>query len=191
MWSKRFPAALLPSLLLVLNLFFFLPLAIFQGNQEEFGVSLKSILGEFLLPGLIILLLLIGAGLVLPSNAGRRFTSILFALAVLVWIQGNLLVWKYGVLTGQAIDWKGHAWSGWLDALVWIGFLSLAVAFSKPISKIVVFGSALLLILQSFTGIYTSSEEAGSLEEQGPDFGARFSSPGCVRIFKTGECDPV
>jgi len=155
MWSKRFPAALLPSLLLVLNLFFFLPLAIFQGNQEEFGVSLKSILGEFLLPGLIFLLLLIGAGLVLPSNPGRRFTSIVFALAVLVWLQGNLLVWKYGVLTGQPIDWKGHAWSGWLDALVWIGLLSLAVAFSKPISKIVVFGSALLLILQSFSGVYT------------------------------------
>jgi len=172
MWSKKFPAALLPSLLLVLNLFFFLPLVIFQGNQEEFGVSLKTILGEFLLPGLIILLLLIGAGLVLPSNPGRRFTSILFALAVLVWIQGNLLVWKYGVLTGQGIVWKGHAWSGWVDAALWIGLLSAAVAFSKSISKIVIFGSALFLILQSFTGIYTSLKKPGLWKS-----GAQTSAP--------------
>jgi hypothetical protein len=152
---KRFPEALFPSLLLVLNFFLFLPLTIFQGNMEEFSVSLKSILGQFFLPGLLFLFLLAGAGLILSAKARVRYVSFIFALAALTWFQGNLLVWKYGLLTGQAIDWRGHAWSGWLDALVWIGFLSLAVAFSKRISKIVVFGSALLLILQSFSGVYT------------------------------------
>ncbi len=173
MRTKRLPTALLPALLLVLNLFFFLPLAIFQGNQEEFGVPLKSILGVFLLPGLILLFLLIGTGLVLPSNAGRKFTSIVFVLAVLVWIQGNLLVWKYGVLTGQGIDWKRHVWSGRVDTALWIGLLLAALVFSRTTSKIVIFGSALFLVLQSFSGIYTSLKKPALWKSR-----AQTSAPG-------------
>ncbi len=74
----------MPALLLVLNIFLFLPFVIYQGNLEEFAISLTSILLRFLLPALVLFLILSATGLLLPSKAHQRFVSLLFMTAALV-----------------------------------------------------------------------------------------------------------
>lgn len=153
---KKAFASFMPALWLVLDIFLFLPFVIYQGNLEEFDISLTSILLRFLLPALVLFLILSATGLLLPSKAHRRFVSLLFMTAALVWIQANLLVWKYGALAGQGIDWGKHVWPGWIDTVLWIGLLALASVLAARIYKVAIFGSALLIVLQLLSGVYTS-----------------------------------
>jgi hypothetical protein len=156
---KKIFASFMPVLWLVLNIFLFLPFVIYQGNLEEFDISLRSILTKFFLPALVLFLVLSATGLLLPSKAHQRFVSLLFMAAALVWIQANLLVWKYGALAGQSIDWGKHVWSGGIDSVLWIGLLALAVILAARIYKIAIFGSALLILLQLLSGAYATLQK--------------------------------
>jgi hypothetical protein len=153
--TPRLALSLLPPLFLVLNLFLFLPVAVYQGNVEEFHVALKSILLQLLLPAAVLLVILAVAGFALRPGARMRLAAFIFATAVLVWIQGNLLVWRYGVFSGKDIEWGRYAVSGWVDSLIWIGGIALAVFFWKPVSKIAVFGSVVFISLQIASGAYS------------------------------------
>ncbi|NIO41950.1 MAG: hypothetical protein GTO41_18345, partial [Burkholderiales bacterium] len=57
-----------------------------------------------------------------------RYFAVLAGLAVLVWLQGNILVWDYGVLDGRNIDWISGAWRGVLDIAIWCLVLGVALA---------------------------------------------------------------
>ena len=152
---SRFSLSILPALFFVLNIFLFLPAAVYQGNVEEFSVSLKSILVQLAIPAIVMLAVLACLGLVLRPGGRRRLASVVFVAAVLVWIQGNLLVWRYGVFSGKDIEWDKFALAGWVDSVLWVGGLALALIFWKRISKLAVFGSAVFIALQLISGVYT------------------------------------
>jgi hypothetical protein len=145
----------LPALFFVLNIFLFLPVAVYQGNVEEFSVSLKSILLQFLLPAAILLAVLTATGLLLRSGGRRRLASVVFVAAVLVWIQGNLLVWKYGVFSGKDIEWRKFGLPGTVDSVLWIVGIALAVIFWKKVSRLAAFGSIVFIVLQLVSGVFT------------------------------------
>jgi len=159
--SGKYVLSFFPALFLTLNLFLFLPLAIYQGNLEEFDVALSAIFVQFLIPAALLLVVLTALGLILPLDGRRRFASPLFAVAVLIWIQGNLIVWKYGTLTGQNIEWKKHVLSGWVDSGLWIVVLILAVIFSRAVSKIAVSGSIIFICIQFTSGAYSIIRKPG------------------------------
>jgi hypothetical protein len=159
MMIKRTIFAIPPVLFFVLNLFLFVPFALYQGNIEEFDVAFKSVLIQFIFPAAALFLALIAFSLLFRQKYHQRFISNIFALGLLVWIQSNLLVWKYGLLTGQRIDWKKHIWSGWIDGLLWVVVLVLALILFKPFSKIAAFGSMLLILLQAISLVYTSIQK--------------------------------
>jgi len=134
--------SLAAALLVVVNLFVFGPATIYQGNTEELTLPLTSILKTLAGPALILLLLLGLIGHFLHGKPHALYVSILFALGFLLWIQGNFLVWDYGLLDGRAIDWAKDAWRGWADGAIWAGLLVLSVLFSRKVYRIALWGSA-------------------------------------------------
>jgi len=138
-----------PALLIVLNIFLFVPFNIYNGNASEFAVSLSSILAFYSLPAVGILLILIGIGLLLPNNWNRRYAAIIFVLGLLIWLQANILVWKYGLLDGKAFVWARDQWRGWLDGGLWVFLLGAGIIFYRKVNKIAVLGSIVLICLQA------------------------------------------
>jgi len=146
---KKVITSLSSSLLFVSNIFLFGPFVIFQGNIDEFLIPFRSILSFFFFPALILIILLTVISLVLPEKIHKRYISLLFILGILFWLQGNILVWTYGLLDGQGIDWTEGAWRGWLDGSIWLLLMFIAYIFSKQIYKITALASIVILFLQS------------------------------------------
>lgn len=142
-------AVLPPTVLIVLNIFLFGPFNIYKGNISEFAVSLTSILVFYLLPALVLLFILNGIGMFLPKNLHRCYVVVIFVLGVLIWLQGNILVWKYGLVNGQAIDWNNDLWRGWVDSALWLLLLGFGFFFYKKIYRIVILGGIVLIFLQT------------------------------------------
>jgi len=153
---KKALTSLGPSLFFVFNIFAFGPYTIYQGNTDELTIPLTSILSSFVLPALILLLALSLIGLLLPEKAHQLYASVLFALGVLVWLQGNFLVWKYGLLDGRGIDWSKNAWRGWADGALWAGLLILACLFYRKVYRIVTWGSAVIVAVLLVSLLITS-----------------------------------
>jgi hypothetical protein len=153
---KKAATSLGPAVFLVFNLFAFAPTTIYQGNIDEFAIPLPSILVLFVLPALALLLVLSLIGLLLPEKPHRLYLSILFVLGVLVWLQGNFLVWKYGLFDGQGIDWSINAWRGWADGAMWAGLLILACLFYRRVFRIVAWGSAVITTVLLVSLLITS-----------------------------------
>ncbi|MFZ2055084.1 MAG: hypothetical protein WAU81_12930, partial [Candidatus Aminicenantales bacterium] len=151
-----------PSLFLVLNIFLFGPYTIYQGNIDEFSVPLLSILKSLLFPALSLLMLLSLIGLLLSARAHRLYVSIIFVLGVLVWLQGNFLVWKYGLLNGQAFDWSRNAWRGWVDGTLWVGLLIVACLFFSKVHKISTVASIALTGVVLVSLLFTSLQKPGT-----------------------------
>jgi hypothetical protein len=116
-WADRIFLLLCISIGLTSNFFLFGPFNIYQGNLDEFALTLPSMFTFFLLPASILIFILFSIGLALPKELYTRYVSIIFAVNVLSWLQGNIIVWEYGVLDGTAVDWGTAVWRGWVDAL--------------------------------------------------------------------------
>ena len=153
---KRVATTLGAAFLFVFNIFAFGPYTIYQGNIDEFTIPLSSILISFILPALVFLSVLCLIGLLLSEKAHKLYVSTLFTLGVLVWLQGNFLVWEYGLFDGQGIDWSKNAWRGWADGALWAGLLILACLFNRKVYRIVAWGSAVITAVLVMSLLITS-----------------------------------
>ena len=157
-WSNKSNVKLIlaPALLIICNLFLFGPATIYSGNISEFNISLIDILKYYAVPGMIILLIFLGIGIALSKKYLSLYVALIFGVGVLLWVQGNILVWKYGLLDGQGIDWSQNVWRGWIDGALWIVLLVLACVFSRRVSKIAGLACVVLLSLQLVTLSYSA-----------------------------------
>jgi len=153
---NRIMTSLGAALLIVSSLFVFGPATIYQGNTEELTVPLTSILKFLALPALIMLLVLGFIGLLLREKPHQIYISIVFSFGLLAWIQGNFLVWKYGLLDGRGIDWTKNAWRGWADGALWAGLLILSGLFYRKVYRIAAWGSAAITALLLVSLLITS-----------------------------------
>lgn len=115
--------------ILAANIFIFIPLTLYMGNVDEFTVPFSSILDVYLQPIIYFVLLLVAIGTLLKTSRFPGYLSVLAVTSILLWMQGNLLVWEYGLLDGRSINWDKGAWRGWVDLGIWSAFL-LLVLFS-------------------------------------------------------------
>jgi hypothetical protein len=154
--ARRAFALLCVSALIAANLFVFGPFTIYSGNVDEFMVSLSYILVLLSIPALVLVALLVTVGFFLSDRAYRRYVSVLFIFGLLIWVQGNILVWKYGLLDGQGIDWSRGTWRGWVDGALWVLLLGLAFLLSKHVYKMATLSSLVLIFLQLVSSIAAS-----------------------------------
>ena len=150
-----FPAALGP-----LQLLLFGPWVLHDTNRTEFLVGFWE-----LAPGWLWLLApIVGTlavlGLILPARSFPRYTAGLFAVGVLLWTQGNLLLADYGLLDGRGLDLTSHAWRTPFDAALWVGVLLAAVAFAGRAARIAPVASGMLVALQAIVLLVPMDREA-------------------------------
>jgi len=145
-FGQKIIGVLPPAVFIVSLIFLFGPFNVYQGNIGEFTVSLTSILSFYLIPALALILILASIGGLLPKNLHQRYVVLIFVFGVLIWLQGNILVWKCGLLDGQAFDWTRNQWRGWLDGTLWILLLIAACIFYRQMYK---FAGVICIIILS------------------------------------------
>ena len=120
-----------------LKIFFFCPLAIYVANAEEMGVGFHTLVSLYVLPFLVSMALVTGLGLALPRGPRHIYVAVLAAIAVLLWLQGDVLLWDYGALDGSFIDWQREVWKGYVDTSIWVAALVAAVYWRRRLLPVV------------------------------------------------------
>ena len=119
----------------MLPLCLFGPYTIFSGNEAEFSAPFWPLVRPLLWAGAGIALALIAIGLVLPTKVFGAYVALLFAVGIVIWIQGNFLVADYGAFTGVAIDWTVESWRNPYEIALWIAVPVLGVATAKYVES--------------------------------------------------------
>src|SRR3990172_10204040 len=83
---------------LLSNIFIFSPQTVYITNIGQFTVSLFTVLESCLIPVLVLFLLFYPVVKLIPDAGAIRYAAVLATLSVLAWIQGNVLLWEYGLL---------------------------------------------------------------------------------------------
>ena len=131
----------------VSTILIFAPSQVFLTNPREFNCSYIGLIGILILgASLIFIMLFIVNLLVKNRDANQHFVSILLGITFLLWIQGNLLIWNYGLLTGGEIT--GNIVFIIVDTIVWINLIAIFWLKFKYFAKNAVFLSCLLIAVQ-------------------------------------------
>src|ERR1041385_5331747 len=157
--KQKIIAVLFPALLIVFNLFLFGPFTIYSGNFGEFAISLASILKSFLVPSLVMVVIMTAIGFFLPKKLHGYYVSLLLVSGVLLWLQGNIFTWNYGVLGNKDIDWTKDTWRGWVDGTTWAVLFLSGLMFSKHVNKIATSASVALVSLQAALLLFNSFKQ--------------------------------
>ena len=134
---KEKPPAVTPSRssFLVLTLFLFTPARISIGNFMEFSSLVPGkhavVPGRFARP----------RGRARRAvrrwrpdpRAGRIVSGCSSRSAFLAWLQGNILLWHYGVLDGKDIDWGALVRYGIIDSVFWAVVMAFAILAAGPV----------------------------------------------------------
>jgi hypothetical protein len=123
-------------MLLVLTLCFFGPAHIYFNNVLDFSSTFRNILPFLALASVALYILLLPLGY-FRGRVTMYCTSILFGLALMLWVQGNLLLWDYGLITGQDVDWAGKSLYGIIDLFVWGAVVAAAIALPQAVLKLI------------------------------------------------------
>lgn len=118
-----------------LLVFLLLPASLYLGNLPDFSAAPAPIARVLLIPALLLVVLVM-----LGLRASRRPDhalpcALLAASTLLAWVQSYLLVWNYGLLDGDSIDWAAEAWRGWVDLPLWIAGLAAATVFHRRLER--------------------------------------------------------
>src|SRR5690606_620177 len=120
------------------------PLDIYFGNSAEFSIHVAELLSV----GLSILVVLVAFWALLIKHVlvlqFPRAVATAVACAIAVWLQGHVLVWKYGPFDGRAIEWDKFSFQGYIDAILWISVIALAWIWPRILLR---YGSAIPLCI--------------------------------------------
>lgn len=122
--------------------------SLYAGNAGEFDIGLLTIFARYAPWAALGLVALVVPGLLLPERHASRMAALLLGLAVVLWIQGNVLVRDYGVIGLGELEWARHERAGRLDALLWLALPALAIAFHRRLVEHARTAAATLLALQ-------------------------------------------
>lgn len=121
--ARRLLTALLLGLAIIVPPLVLIPLEIHADNAYEFSVAAPDLLSSLLLTALVPVVSITCCVAILPPRYYAVMTTVLLAVALLVWIQGQLIVPDYGVLDGGKLATAGNPGSVVLAALSWTALL--------------------------------------------------------------------
>ena len=148
--KKKTISAIFVVIFLMTNLFIFGPSNIFLNNRTEFPLLYHDLLIYLVIITVILVLLTVSILILLPLKLSfyKKIISLIFMTSLLLWIQGNIIVWQYGLLNGQTIDWDAKVINGIIDSSIWIVFLAGSLIFSGIIYKKIKTLCTLFIIIQ-------------------------------------------
>jgi hypothetical protein len=129
----------------------FAPLLIYLGNPTEFTASFVEPLSIYA-PYMLAIVGIGGAlGAVMTRAGLNRYLSIVSALALLLWLQGNILVWDYGPLDGRSFDLLIRVERGVVDSVIWVSVLFFAIYRHEKFAAPLMQAAAAVLAIQVFS----------------------------------------
>jgi hypothetical protein len=120
-------------LALLLTAFYFAPLSLLLVNSRELSVSPSTVLELFWTIQLSLIIFAVSASFILGSRLRRVFACLLASVAVLLYLQGNIFVWNYGLFDGTDIDWGRHSGVAVIEVIFWLGLPILAIYHHRKI----------------------------------------------------------
>ena len=112
------------------------PLHIYLTNKLEFTFTTWEVIVA-VFPIFLGLLLITSCLLGLLKGVPRKLgVATVFVISMLLWVQGNILVWNYGALDGRDIDWNALWVFGVLDGSVWVVGVALAFGATRLLSSV-------------------------------------------------------
>jgi len=143
-------------LFLISTIGVFAPSLIYLNNRGEFTFTYSELL-VVIIPVAILFFVFFTLFIFLTSvktNLYRKVLSVCFAIACLLWLQGNILNWNYGLLDGRDINWNEHIYKGLIDTFIWFSILVIALLKSSLTYRIASKVSWGFILLQLFATFY-------------------------------------
>lgn len=181
---KSVKHSIVPSLLLVLNIFFFGTFSIYIANSGEFQISYLQITYLLLLPSLATLIFLQVLYIILRTPVRGYYLTLILILGILTYIHSNILLWDYGILDGTDLDFTND-WRAWSDGAIWMLLLITGIIYHQKIIEYALPISGLLILIQ-FAGAsvsyFQSSDDPLIIKQvqEFPDSLGQFSKNGNV-----------
>jgi hypothetical protein len=167
------------SMLMPVTLLFFGPGSLYYYNRLEFTFSFYEVFFGLTVITCLSSLMLFAVLQRIPGY--KRVLSCVFVLAVLLWLQGNVLLWDYGHLDSADIPWEDKYVYGIIDAAIWFSLLAVALLRPESINKIAYkLGIALIFVQLVSLVLISIRTTAPSWAEYTEDGGPKFS-------FSSGE----
>lgn len=138
------------SFFFVSTLLLFGPSQLYLTNEAEFSFRYSELL-PILITVSVVAFLSITVILVILSNKRSIYdkaVSFLFTLSILLWFQGNILIWNYGLLDGKEIQWNKHIVKGIVDTVIWLSVVIICIWKSSFFSRIAQKLSFLFITIQ-------------------------------------------
>lgn len=139
----------LVALAVALPVLLLLPVQIYGANPYDFKAALVDLLPGILSLALATSLVLTLLAVLLPQRFHPAAVSLMLALAVLIWVHGQLIVHDYGVLDGSAIDWAGQPLRLFVDAFLWLLVPSAAWLLRRRLASLAPWLAAALLLMHA------------------------------------------
>ncbi|MBN1788554.1 MAG: sulfatase-like hydrolase/transferase [Sedimentisphaerales bacterium] len=129
--NRKLTAAVV-SAFFVLTVFVFAPSHVFLTNLVEFNFFYSELLSYLLLIAAPFFLLAVLLAKFSPEKPAihQKGVTLILSLSFLLWLQGNILVWDYGLLRGEELEFNTAFLI--VDTLIWAGviiFVLLKSAF--------------------------------------------------------------
>lgn len=112
---RKVSPTFLAATFLSLNIFVFGPATVYTGNPSEFQSSFFDNIYLFIFCAAAFILVISILSLFLKTHRLSLYNSLIIIIAILLWLQGNILLWDYGVFDGRDIDWSKNNLFGILD----------------------------------------------------------------------------
>jgi hypothetical protein len=125
--KRKLLTAVVVSAFFISTLLIFAPSHIFFTNTREFNVSYFELLGYLGVIGLPVLLILSAIITFLPEkrDVHKRAAVLMLSISFLLWLEGNILVWKNGLLTGGKLEYNIYYLIA--TTVVWISFIIITL----------------------------------------------------------------
>ncbi len=142
------------AVLFSLTLFFFTPLQIYLTNRLEFPYVFSLVTPVFVMISFSAAVFLSVTLLVLPVPLRKRCVVGMAVVSLLIWLQGNVFIWNYGVFDGKAIEWAQFRVRGFFDAFVWSAGAALVVFKAELVCRGIRKLAAGLFLLQFISALW-------------------------------------
>lgn len=147
----KFPTALSAAFLFSLTLCFFGPSQLYWTNLSYFGYFYSQLLPYSISSSVFVGVLVAFILVRLRGAFHQKAVSCIFAVGLLLWVQGNILVWNCGALDGRNIIWEDFLYRGLLDSAVWVAVIGVCFFKDAFIYRHIRLGCFLLIVVQLIT----------------------------------------
>lgn len=171
--TEKVQVSLGASFLLAATLLFFGPAHLYFTNNLEMPFLFSEVWYILLAVSLAAALPLTLLLLLLKDPYHTKAAALIFAAGLLLWVQGNILVWDYGLLDGHEIVWETYFWNGVVDLLVWVGVIAASFLNAEKVYRYIALLCAALLVVQAaglaVTAVSAEEEPAWKYGETSDD----------------------